>query len=117
MEKRRTDTSEDLGLSKLSPTQLIHAYRTMFTARCLDDKELTLKRQNKSFFQMSGAGHEAIQAAMSFHLRPSYDWFYLYYRDRALALSLGQSPSDQLLAAVAADTAVSYTHLTLPTKA
>ena len=104
MEKRRTDTSEDLGLSKPSPTQLIHAYRTMFTARCLDDKELKLKRQNKSFFQMSGAGHEAIQAAMSFHLRPSYDWFYLYYRDRALALSLGQSPSDQLLAAVAADT-------------
>ena len=61
MEKRRTDTSKDLGLSKLSPTQLIHAYRTMFTARCLDDKELKLKRQNKSFFQMSGAGHEAIQ--------------------------------------------------------
>ena len=103
MEKRRTDISKQLDLAKLSPEQFIQAYRTMFTARCLDHKELKLKRQNKSFFQISGAGHEAIQAAISFHLKPSYDWFYLYYRDRTLALGLGQTPSDQLLASVAAD--------------
>ena len=103
MEKRRPDVSKKLDLPKLSPEQLIQAYRTMVTARCLDHKELKLKRQNKSFFQISGAGHEAIQAAIGFHLKPSYDWFYLYYRDRALALSLGQTPSDHLLAAVAAE--------------
>ncbi len=93
----------NVDLPKLDPQQLIQAYRTMLTARYLDDKELKLKRQNKSFFQISGAGHEAIQVAMSLHLKPSYDWFYLYYRDRALALSLGQTPLDHLLAAVAAD--------------
>ncbi|MEO2158913.1 MAG: thiamine pyrophosphate-dependent dehydrogenase E1 component subunit alpha, partial [bacterium] len=103
MEKRGTDIVSNVDLPKLDPQQLIQAYRTMLTARYLDDKELKLKRQNKSFFQISGAGHEAIQVAMSLHLKPSYDWFYLYYRDRALALSLGQTPLDHLLAAVAAD--------------
>lgn len=103
MEKIRTDIGGDLALPKLDSEQLIQAYRTMLTARYLDHKELKLKRQNKSFFQISGAGHEAIQVAMGLHLKPSYDWFYLYYRDRALALSLGQTPLDHLLAAVAAD--------------
>jgi 2-oxoisovalerate dehydrogenase E1 component len=103
MEKIRTDIASNLDLPKLEPSQLIQAYRTMRTARCLDHKELKLKRQNKNFFQISGAGHEAIQVAMGFHLRPSYDWFYLYYRDRALALSLGQTPLDHLLASVAAE--------------
>jgi 2-oxoisovalerate dehydrogenase E1 component len=74
----------------------------MLSARQLDDREIRLKRQNKIFFQISGAGHEGIQVAIAAHLRPGHDWFYLYYRDRALALSLGIAPLDQLLQAVGA---------------
>lgn len=86
----------------LSPQDLLGFYRTMLTSRKLDDREISLKRQNKIFFQISGAGHEAVQVALTAHLRPGYDWFYLYYRDRAISLALGLSPLDQLLQAVGA---------------
>ena len=78
-------------------------YRTMFAARRTDDKEIGLKRQNKIFFQISGAGHEAIQVAVAHHLRPGKDWAYLYYRDRALSQGLGMTPYDHLLQAVGAE--------------
>ena len=81
---------------------LLDAYRTMVTARQLDHREISLKRQNKSFFQVSGAGHEAVQVAMAAHLRSGSDWFYVYYRDRAFALAIGQIPLDHLLGAVGA---------------
>jgi len=74
----------------------------MVTARRIDDREIRLKRQNKIFFQISGAGHECIQVALAAHLRPGHDWIYPYYRDRALALALGMTPLDQLLQAVGA---------------
>jgi 2-oxoisovalerate dehydrogenase E1 component len=73
----------------------------MFRARCIDDKEIVLKRQNFAYFQISGAGHEAVQVAAAFILRPGYDWFYPYYRDRALCLHLGVGAYHQLLASVA----------------
>ena len=82
---------------------LLEAYRTMVTSRRVDDREISLKRQNKTFFQISCAGHEAVQVAMAEHLRPGYDWFHPYYRDRALVLALGQTPLDHLLGAVGAD--------------
>jgi 2-oxoisovalerate dehydrogenase E1 component len=78
-------------------------YRTMLTARRLDDKEIQLKQQNKIFFQISGAGHEGIQVAAAAHARPGYDWFYFYYRDRAFSLGLGNTPLDQMLQAVGAE--------------
>src|SRR6516162_8714719 len=100
-------TTNLTGQSRVLPAgldrdSLIRAFRLMYMARRIDDREILLKRQNRIFFQISGAGHEAVQVATGMILRPCHDWFYPYYRDRALALALGITAEEMLLGAVGA---------------
>ena len=98
-----TSTGEPaLRPTGLTRDQLVTAYRLMYTSRRVDDREILLKRQNRIFFQISGAGHECIGVAAGMALRAGHDWFYPYYRDRGLALALGVTAEEMLLGSVGA---------------
>jgi len=110
----RVPASADTS-SSLSAQQLVEMYRLMYLSRRLDDREIMLKRQQKIFFQISAAGHEALQVGAGLALRPGYDWFFPYYRDRALCLALGFTPNDMMLQAVGAGTDPSSGGRQMPT--
>ncbi|MBI3666773.1 MAG: dehydrogenase E1 component subunit alpha/beta [Acidobacteria bacterium] len=87
-------------LAGLTADALVQTYRILYTSRRLDDREIILKRQNRIFFQIAGAGHEAVCAAAGMVLKPGFDWVYPYYRDRALCLALGVTPEEMFLEAL-----------------
>src|SRR3978361_1800440 len=93
---------EKVGGTSLTRDELVKFYRLMYLSRRTDDREIVLKRQQKIFFQISCAGHEALLVAAGVGLKPGYDWFFPYYRDRAICLTLGNTVEEQLLQAVGA---------------
>jgi len=96
-------TAPDSVPEPLTPAQLVQFYRLMYASRRIDDREILLKRQQKVFFQISAAGHEALQVAAALATRPGYDWYLPYYRDRALCLALGVTAEEMLLQSVGAE--------------
>ena len=95
----KTETPSLRGLDR---SALLEMYRVILLSRKIDDKEISLKRQNKIFFQINGVGHEAVGAAMGQVFKPGHDWFFFYYRDRAASLALGVTPLEMFLQAVGA---------------
>src|ERR1700722_19151934 len=100
--KAVTAAAVESPTGKMTREQLVEFYRLMYLSRRTDDREIVLKRQQKIFFQISCAGHEALLVAAGMALKPGYDWFFPYYRDRALCLTLGNTVEEQLLQAVGA---------------
>ncbi len=98
-----TVTNHEVKATKLTKELLVEAYRMVYMSRRVDDKEIQLKRQNRAFFQISGVGHETVGVAAALHLKAGYDWFYPYYRDRALCLQLGVTPYEMFLGSVGAE--------------
>ena len=102
MAKARTKARPAAETAGLGRDDLLKFFRIIYASRRTDDKEIQLKRQNRAYFQINGVGHEAISGAAGFAARPGYDWFFTYYRDRALSLAVGVTPYEQLLQAVGA---------------
>ena len=101
---RMAESSREPEFRGLAIAEILADYRLALVSRYLDDREITLQKQSRGFFHISGAGHEALCLGLARSLRPGYDWFLPYYRDRSLVLALGVTPTELLLQAVGAAT-------------
>ncbi|HMK98640.1 MAG TPA: thiamine pyrophosphate-dependent enzyme, partial [Acidimicrobiales bacterium] len=97
---RPTGNGAHAKMQHFPAEELIEDFRLSCLSRALDDREIMLQKQSRVFFQISGAGHEILYTALARSLRPAYDWFFPYYRDRAMALALGVTPLAVMLQAV-----------------
>jgi 2-oxoisovalerate dehydrogenase E1 component alpha subunit len=84
-----------MGLSK---DQLLDVYYKLLLSRTVAQRERMLNRLGKGPFAITGEGHEATQVGVAYALRPGQDWALPYYRDIGVAITLGQTPRDLLLA-------------------
>ncbi len=99
MTSKKSNVSAKLELAKkykLGKKELVELLENVYTSRKVDDAEITMKKQSKAYFQISGAGHEGILSAAAKVLKPKHDWFLCYYRDRALCLGLGVTPYEMV---------------------
>ncbi len=92
--------AEAAAFDGFAVSELEEDFRLACVSRLLDDREIALQKQSRVYFQISGAGHEALLLGLGRHLRAGYDWFFPYYRDQALMLRLGLTPTQVLLQAV-----------------
>ena len=97
----RKSATEKINIHGLDVSELLAIYRNMFMSRDIDDEEIRLKTMGQIFFQINGCGHEAINTALGMVLEPGRDWFFPYYRDRALMLKLGLTPVEMFKSATA----------------
>ncbi|BAQ11202.1 2-oxoisovalerate dehydrogenase subunit alpha [Bacillus sp. OxB-1] len=89
---------EELGLTNEEALQI---YKTMVTARRLDERMWLLNRAGKIPFVISCQGQEAAQVGAAFALDEKKDWIAPYYRDMGVVLHFGMTPQELMLSAFA----------------
>src|SRR5436189_5792040 len=89
-------TKEAIKTFGLTEEQLLEMHYKMLLARAVSVRQRMLQRMGKGPMTFSGEGHEAAQVGSAYALRPGVDWVFPYYRDVAVAVTIGMTPVDIL---------------------